>query len=90
MFVETITAPRDDWERWTDRLRLLSDPPPALVAVVAWDAGDGNVTAVHLWETPRAIADFFLDRVQPIIETEGIPESKPGTRGEPLAVYLRP
>jgi virginiamycin B lyase len=27
MFVETVTAPRDEWERWSGRLRIASDPP---------------------------------------------------------------
>ena len=45
MFVETITAPRAEWEQFTERLRILADPPEALVASVAWDAGDGTVTA---------------------------------------------
>ena len=36
MFVETVTAPRDEWERFAERLRTLDDPPPALfVSVVS-------------------------------------------------------
>ena len=29
MFVETVTAPREVWEHWTERLRLYSEPPSA-------------------------------------------------------------
>jgi hypothetical protein len=32
MFVETITAPREEWESWTERLRVHSEPSDALVA----------------------------------------------------------
>jgi hypothetical protein len=89
MLVETIVSPRGVWERWTERLRLLTEPPKALVAVIAWDSGDGSVTAVHVWETPRAIADFFMERVRPLVEAEGEPANKPQRHGEPVAIYLR-
>jgi hypothetical protein len=60
MFLETIVQPRGEWERWTQRLRLLTEPPEALVAMIAWDSGDGEVTEVNVWETPGAIAGFFM------------------------------
>ena len=41
MFVETMTSPRELWQQWTTRLRLFSEPPSALVALVAWDVGEG-------------------------------------------------
>ena len=90
MFVETIVLPRREWERWHERLRLFSDPPEALIASIAWESGDGEVTGVNVWETPRAIADFFMERVQPFVEAEGEPANKPTRRGEPLAFYQRP
>ena len=90
MFVETIVLPRREWERWHERLRLFSDPPEALIASIAWESGDGEVTGVNVWETPRAIADFFMERVQPLVEAEGEPPNKPRRRGEPLAFYQRP
>ena len=34
------------WERWHERLRLLDDPPEALVASIAWESADGEVTGV--------------------------------------------
>ena len=52
MFVETIVLPRREWERWNERLRLAADPPEALIASIAWDSGDGEVTGVNVWETP--------------------------------------
>ena len=90
MFVETIVLPRREWERWHERLRLFSDPPEALIASIAWESGDGEVTGVNVWETPRAIADFFMERVQPFVEAAGEPANKPTRRGEPLAFYQRP
>jgi hypothetical protein len=89
MFVETVTAPRAEWVHWHERLRLTADPPDALVASIAWDSGEGQVTAVNVWETPGAIADFFMERVRPIVEAEGEPADKPQRRGEPLAFYVR-
>ena len=38
---------------------------------------------------PPAIADFYLERVGPIVEVEGEPSNKPQRHGEPLAFYLR-
>jgi hypothetical protein len=90
MFVETIVLPRQEWERWHERLRLSADPPEALIATIAWDSGDGEVTGVNVWETPGAIADFFMERVRPFVEAEGEPSNKPRRHGEPLAFYLRP
>ncbi|HEY5873661.1 MAG TPA: hypothetical protein VIT64_00110 [Ilumatobacteraceae bacterium] len=67
----------------------LDDPPEALVASIAWESADGEVTGVNVWETPRAIAEFFMERVGPLVEAEGEPTSKPRRHGEPLAFYLR-
>jgi hypothetical protein len=89
VFVETIDLPRPEWERWHERLRYSSDPPQALIATIVWDSGDGRVTGVNLWDTPDAIADFYVDRVGPIVAVEGEPTSKPQRHGEPLAFYLR-
>jgi hypothetical protein len=89
MFVETITAPDDVWLHWTDRLRLFSEPPSALFASIAWHNGDGTISAVNVWDNPSAVADFFLERVEPVIAAEGKPDYKPVRRGEPVASYLR-
>jgi len=89
MFVETIELPRAEWERWRELLHFTTDPPDALVATVVWDSGDGRVAGVNLWDSPGAIADFYVDRVEPIVAVEGEPTEKPQRRGEPLAFYLR-
>ena len=64
MFVETVVLPRGDWEHWYEGLRFVDDPPAALIASIAWDSGDGEVTGVNVWETPGAIADFFMDALR--------------------------
>jgi hypothetical protein len=89
MFVETIELPRAEWERWHEALRYTTDPPEAMVATIVWESGDGRVTGINLWDTPDSIADFFVDRVGPIIAADGEPSEKPQRRGEPLAVYIR-
>ena len=53
------------------------------------DAGDDQVTGVNVWDTPEAVADFYVERVRPIIEQDGEPANKPQRHGEPLAFYLR-
>ena len=89
MFVETITQPREEWQTWSEKLRFLGDPPEALVASSAWDAGDGKVTQLNVWDNPAAVGDFFMERTVSVIEELGEPSSKPRRHGEPLTVYLR-
>jgi hypothetical protein len=89
MFVETIDLPRPEWERWEERLRYSTDPPEALIVTIVWDSGDGQVSGVNVWDTPGAIADFFMERVGLIVEAEGEPTNKPERHGEPLAFFLR-
>ena len=89
MFVETITAPREEWEAWTEKLRVMSDPPAALVAIVAWVGKDGLVTALNVWDSPEAVGDFYVERVGAIVQSQGEPANKPQRHGEPIAVYIR-
>jgi hypothetical protein len=89
MFVETITADSDEWVRWQDGLQLASHPPASLIATIAWESGNDTVTAVNVWESAEAIADFFIERVQPMLAAGGEPASKPVRHGQPLAFYVR-
>jgi hypothetical protein len=89
MFVETLSSPADTWQDWTTRLRLFTEPPPALVSLIAWRADDGTIAHVSVWETPGAVAEFYLERVEPLIATDGPPPTKPVRRGEPVMVYQR-
>jgi len=89
MFVETITAPLEEWQRWADRLRIVSEPPGALVASIAWADADGLVTSVNVWDSPEAVGEFYMERVGQFVQAEGEPLNKPQRHGEPLAVYIR-
>ena len=89
MFVETVTAPFDEWEQWNERLRMTSDPPAALVAAIAWRGADGLVTSVNVWDSPEAVAAFFMERVSAIPEADREAATKPQRHGSPLAVYIR-
>ena len=89
MFVETVTAPRDEWERFTERLRMTTDPRAALVATVARVGKDGLVTALNVWDSPDAVADFYIERVRFLVEAEGQPANKPERHGPPIAAYFR-
>ena len=90
MFVETVTAPREEWERWTENLRLIADPPEALVAAVAWVGADGLVTALNVWDSAEAVGAFYVERVLAIVQAQGgEPPNRPERHGEPIAVYIR-
>ena len=74
----------------TENLRLLSDPPGALVAAIAWVGSDDLVTAVNVWDSAEAVADFYIERVHAIVQAPGGgPPNKPERHGEPLAAYIR-
>lgn len=91
MFVETITAPAGVWHHWTDRLRLFTDPPVALFASIGWDNGDGTVSAVNVWDLPAVVADFFVERVEPVIAAQGSQNtSRSGTVSPLLPTSARP
>ena len=89
MFVESVTAPREIWQLWSNRLRLFSEPPSALVATIAWDTGDGSITNLNVWDDASAIGDFYLERVQAVVQAEGQPDYKPVRHGDPVAAYFR-
>jgi hypothetical protein len=89
MFVETVTSPRDEWDKWNERLRMTTDPPGALVASVAWVGKDGLVTALNVWDSPDAVADFYMERVGSFVQTEGAPPHPPERHGPPIAAYFR-
>jgi hypothetical protein len=89
VFVERVVAPREEFELWDARLRIVTDPPPALVVSVAWES-DGEVTCINVWDSPEAIADFFLERVRPFIEAADPPENKPQRLGHVVRAYVRP
>jgi len=90
MFVETIAQPKDEWDRWNERIGMHTDPPEALAVSVAWDSGNGIVTMINVWDAPGAVSDFYVERVLPLVEVHGEPDHKPDRHGEPVSFYLRP
>ena len=89
MFIEMVTAPTSEFHEWTERLRLIADPPKALVASFAWRSPDGTIASINVWDSASDIADFFVDRVQSIVEQYGPPENKPERLGEAVHAYVR-
>jgi hypothetical protein len=90
MFVETITSSREEWQRFSQGVRLTSDPPEALVLSVSWDAGEGRVSVLNVWDNAEAVADLYVERVHALIEQHGEPTTgKPKRHGRPLEVYVR-
>jgi hypothetical protein len=89
VFVERVTSPREEYELWDARLRMMVEPPPALVASFAWESG-GEVTCINVWDSPEAIAEFFVERVRPFVEAEGQPANKPQRLGQAIRAYVRP
>lgn len=90
MFVEQVTLPRAEWEEWTGRLRLLAEPPSTLIACFAWPSEDDTITSINVWDSASDVADFFLDRAQPVVETYGPPSRKPERLGDAIRAYIRP
>ena len=90
MFVERVTLPRAEWEAWTGRLRLLTEPPDALVASFAWPSDDDTITSINVWDSASDVADFFVERAHAIVETHGPPSRKPERMGETVSAYIRP
>jgi hypothetical protein len=90
MFAETIDSDREEWEQWNERLRPAEDPPEGLVLTISWDAGEGRVGQLNVWESPDKIADAYVERVQHVIAELGEPKDKPKRHGPPLSFYMRP
>jgi len=90
MFVETIDSERAEWEQWEERLRLSEDPPDGLVLHVVWDAGDGRVGQLNVWDEPGKVSDFYVERAQHLIAELGEPRGKPHRHGTALALFMRP
>ncbi len=90
MFVESITQDREEAELWIQRLRIVEDPPAALVASIAFPSENDTITVVNVWDTPGAVADNYIERVAPLIEELGEPKTgKPHRHGPPVHVYSR-
>ena len=89
MFVERVVLPRAEWDEWTGRLRLLTEPPATLVACLAWRSEDDTITSINVWDSASDVADFFVERAHAAVETHGPPSRKPERMGETVVAYIR-
>jgi hypothetical protein len=90
MFVQTVTSTRAEYEAALRLLEFDTNPPATLVATVAFSSGDDEVTLVNVWESPGAMAEFFVERIAPHTggeSMEGGGETTP--RGAPLLFWAR-
>lgn len=90
MFVERVVLPRAEWDEWTGRLRLLTEPPITLVACLAWRSENDTITSINVWDSASDVADFFVERAHAVVETHGPPSRKPERMGETVIGYIRP
>ena len=89
MFVERVVLPRAEWDEWTGRLRLLTEPPATLVACLAWRSENDTITSINVWDSASDVADFFVERAHAVVETHGPPSRKPERMGETVIAYIR-
>lgn len=89
MFVEGAEAPLEGLKRLFEKSRLISDPPPGLRAVVAWETSDGQGRALVVWDSASQRGDWAAERVVPLYAAgalEGVPGSD---RLQPEILWMR-
>jgi hypothetical protein len=91
MFMDKVTTTRDAAEEVWRESRLLDDAPSSLLAPLAWEEEDGQVTTVSVWESAASRGQVAADRVMPLFE-QGILDERHGSPHPVPAVriYLRP
>lgn len=87
MFIDIVTAPRQEVEFVDEEAGLFSDPPDGLAAAVAWEVDDDNVTVLMVWETPGARGDFAAEKMMPLVEAGDV-TTKPEIV-TPFRVFIR-
>lgn len=88
MYVDIVTSKRSELEVIDAETGLLSDPPDALLACIAWEAENPDeVTVLQVWQTPDARGDFAFEKVMPLAQA-GKVVSNP-KRLKPLKVFIR-
>ncbi len=55
MFIETITQAREEWQTLVKLRFLMTTHRRRWSRSITWDAGDGNVTQLNAWTTPRQL-----------------------------------
>lgn len=88
MFIDQVTAPRSEIETVDAETGLFSDPPDGLLAAVAWEDDDDQITTVMVWETAAARGDFAFEKMMPLLKTGSI-TGKPEILS-PFRVFIRP
>lgn len=87
MFMDVVVASRAEIELVDEQAGLFRDPPNGLIAAVAWESGDDQMTTVMVWTTPGDRGDFAFEKMMPLIEQGGI-TSKPEIV-QPFQLFVR-
>jgi hypothetical protein len=91
MFVEVVHAPAAEIEQVFEASRLTSDPPPGLMAAIAYTESNGESAALLVWETPGQRGDWAADRMVPLYESGALADaSGHPERVEPIEVWIGP
>jgi hypothetical protein len=90
MYMDKVTTSRDAAEEVWSESRLLDDPPGSLLALLAWEEEEGQVTTVSVWESAASRGEVAADRVMPLFE-QGVLDGRHGSPHPVSAVriYLR-
>ncbi len=83
MFIDQVTTTSEGLDIVDAETGFFSDPPEGLSAVIAWDAGDGNVTCLMVWDTPGQRGEFAFQKMMPLMESgrvQGDPDVLTPTR----------
>jgi hypothetical protein len=78
MYMDKVTTSREAAEEVWNESGLLDDPPTSLLALLAWEEQDGQVTTVSVWESAAARGDVAVSRVMPLFE-QGILDERHGS-----------
>lgn len=90
MFIETVTAPREEHDEVLRASRLLDEPPPGLAASVSWEAADGMVTQLMVWDSPAARGEFAEKVMMPLFASGQLANvTSDPTHHKPVRVWIR-
>ncbi len=89
-YLDKVTTSREAAEEVWASSRLLDDPPDTLLALLAWEEADGQVTSVSVWESAASRGDVAVERVMPLFE-RGILDDRHGSPHPvpTVRIYLR-
>lgn len=87
MFIDIVATSRSETEVVAERTGLYEDPPEGLVAAIAWESSEDEITTVMVWETPAARGEFAYRQMMPLIEEVGLTGEPEIVK--PFRVFLR-